>query len=382
MTKTTKKTMLLAATIAMLVSGTAGCAGCNGSEVVNPTAVPTATETSVNVTETPVEDVTPSDAPTMAVTPTEEPVATVAPTQTPLPTATPEPTATSTPTPSPEPTVTPTPVPTNTPTPKPTSTPKPTATPTPTSTPTPTPVKGIEARDYVTFGSYEQDADLSNGKEPIEWWVLDIKDGKAFLLSKYVLDAQAYDTKFDRNAWLEAPLTAVNDFATTWEECTLRAWLNDEFYNTAFTESEQESILLSEVKNLPNSSSGASSGPDTKDYVYLLSEEEALQYFGKGRILTYYEGKGDGPTEREQLGIPTAYAKEQGAYMDIWHTTRWYYNLYSPYWLRTIAEIPTGAANIAEDGFMSLAGSYADAKLSVRPCLWIDVETADVEKTN
>ncbi len=370
MKKMTKKIMLLAATAAMLVTGTAGCAG---SEVVNPTAAPTATEKPAEATK----------APTMTITPTKEPVATLTPTA--APTATPEPTATSTPTPSPEPTATATP--TSTPTPKPTSTPKPTATPKPTSTPTPTPVKGIKAGDYVTFGSYEQDADLSNGKEPIEWWVLDIKDGKAFLLSKYVLDAQAYDTKFDYNVYFETLYYTPNDFklsdfSTTWEECTLRAWLNDEFYNTAFTESEQESVLLSEVKNLPNSSSGASSGPDTKDYVYLLSEEEALQYFGKGRILTLYEELGDGPTEREHLGIPTAYAKEQGAYIDIWSAHYWYYNLYSPYWLRTIAEIPNGAAHIDNDGFMSLAGSYADAELSVRPCLWIDVETADVEKTN
>lgn len=42
----------------------------------------------------------------------------------------------------------------------------------------------------VRFGSYEQDNDTSNGKEPIEWIVLSVDEeqGRALLLSRYVLD--------------------------------------------------------------------------------------------------------------------------------------------------------------------------------------------------
>ena len=47
--------------------------------------------------------------------------------------------------------------------------------------------------NIVAFGRYEQDNDLTNGPEPIEWIVLDVVDGektKALLLSKYGLDAK------------------------------------------------------------------------------------------------------------------------------------------------------------------------------------------------
>ena len=46
----------------------------------------------------------------------------------------------------------------------------------------------------VTFGSYEQDNDTSNGKEPLEWIVLSYQDGKSLLISKYGLDCQPYNT--------------------------------------------------------------------------------------------------------------------------------------------------------------------------------------------
>lgn len=37
--------------------------------------------------------------------------------------------------------------------------------------------------NIVTFGSYEQDADTSNGNEPLEWIVLKYENGRALLLS-------------------------------------------------------------------------------------------------------------------------------------------------------------------------------------------------------
>ena len=48
--------------------------------------------------------------------------------------------------------------------------------------------------NIVTFGHYEQDNDLSNGPEEIEWIVLDFdeKDHKALLISRYGLDAKPY----------------------------------------------------------------------------------------------------------------------------------------------------------------------------------------------
>lgn len=100
-------------------------------------------------------------------------------------------------------------------------------------------VEASEAQvgDTVRFGSYEQDNDLNNGAEAIEWLVLDKQDGKLLLLSKDALDAKPYNEE---------------DEDVTWETCTLRSWLNDTFYTTAFRQEEQGSIATTKVKNEDN----------------------------------------------------------------------------------------------------------------------------------
>ena len=65
------------------------------------------------------------------------------------------------------------------------------------------------AGDTVVFGSYEQDNDLTNGKEPLEWIVLKTEEGRAMLITRYLIDARAYHKAF------------VN---MTWSECTLRVF--------------------------------------------------------------------------------------------------------------------------------------------------------------
>ena len=114
----------------------------------------------------------------------------------------------------------------------------------------------------VTFGRYEQDGNEENGPEEIEWVVLDVQDGKALLLSKYGLEAKPYNTEY----------TDV-----TWETCTLRAWLNSDFLNKAFSTEEQSAILTTTVDN--SSSQGYNDlisidGNNTQDKIFLLSYAE------------------------------------------------------------------------------------------------------------
>lgn len=95
---------------------------------------------------------------------------------------------------------------------------------------------GLKVGDEVTFGTYEQDTERANGAEPIVWVTLDVKDGKAMLVSKDVLDAFYID-----------------------EYNTL---LIDRFYNNAFTDEEK-----SEIANV----NGAN--------VSILTDDEATKYF-------------------------------------------------------------------------------------------------------
>lgn len=98
--------------------------------------------------------------------------------------------------------------------------------------------------------------------EKIRWRVLQ-NDGKTlFVMADTALDSRAFNIGYDRSV--------------TWENCTLRKWLNNEFYNMAFDRIEQESILLQNVSQSPDSVNWhRNSGSDTKDKIYLLSITEA-----------------------------------------------------------------------------------------------------------
>lgn len=69
--------------------------------------------------------------------------------------------------------------------------------------------------DIFILGEYEQDNDLGNGKEPIEWIVLENNDGVIYAISKYVLDVQPFNK-------------------TETENCTLDNWLETTFRDNAF----------------------------------------------------------------------------------------------------------------------------------------------------
>jgi len=129
--------------------------------------------------------------------------------------------------------------------------------------------------DVVKFGSYEQDG-IDNGTEAIEWYVVAREDGKALLLSRYVLKLGSYhnDDKTSENI--------------TWETCTLRSWLNNNFYEEAFIDNEKILINESPLINNDNPAWGTVGGNDTIDKVFILSIDEIAKYF----TFNYADAKG------------------------------------------------------------------------------------------
>ncbi len=148
---------------------------------------------------------------------------------------------------------------------------------------------------YIVFGAYEQDGDESNGPEPIEWEVLEENGNGTFLVSRYVLDCRPYNTV---------------DTEVTWESCTLRGWLNNEFLNHAFTQTEQGLINTTNVANPDNPYYGTPGGNSTSDRIFLLSVEEVRSHYS---FNSWYEEYQYGYSQ-ELIIPPTAYAKQQGVY--------------------------------------------------------------------
>lgn len=194
--------------------------------------------------------------------------------------------------------------------------------------------------DYITFGSYEQDNDLSNGKESIEWLVLDKQDGKVLVISKYALDAKPYNDEY---------------VDVTWETCTLRSWLNDEFFSEAFTSSEKSQIPTVTVTADSNPNYDTNPGNNTQDKVFLLSIDEANEYF-------------DSDGERECK--PTEYAIAQGAFMS--ESTGYEGNCY--WWLSTPGRSSSYACSVYYNGYVYNNGSRVDNLIvAVCPAMWIEL---------
>ncbi len=186
----------------------------------------------------------------------------------------------------------------------------------------------------VTFGSYEQDNDTSNGKEPIEWIVLDVQHGKSLIISKYALDCQCYNKMYAD---------------VTWETCSLRKWLNGTFLEEAFSKEEQEKIPTVTVTADKNPKCYTDPGKDTKDRVFLLSIQETEKYFA---------------SSDELQCKPTAYAISQECDVDQAVGTCWW-------WLRSIGELSKRAAHVHHYFGIYYGGEDVDYGGAVRPALWI-----------
>ena len=214
----------------------------------------------------------------------------------------------------------------------------------------------IAAGDVITFGHYEQDNDPDNGPEPIEWMVLDVQDGKALLLSRDGLDAGKYNTEW----------TAV-----TWENCTLRSWLNSDFLNSAFTAEEQAAILMTEVDNSESqgySGWSTTGGNSTHDQIFLLSYEEANKYLD----VQHWEIDGADENMKSRV-VPTAYAIARGAECNSFYQTAdgqpagWW-------WLRSPGFNQDNAAYVNNDGSLSDLNATNTDNV-IRPALWIDLNS-------
>ncbi len=205
------------------------------------------------------------------------------------------------------------------------------------------PCRAAEKGSQVEFGHYEQDNDLSNGMEPIQWLILDRIGDQLLLLSSSALEAKPYHTE--------------SFAAVTWEESTLREWLNGYFYTTAFDQAEQKTIPAVRNQNPDQSAVGTEGGADTLDRVFLLSEAEAKIYFGN---------------EIDQDTIGTARATQFVSHQDIETDEEgrvcW--------WLRSPGVYPYSAQFVDQDGKIYLSGAYTDIdyQFAVRPALWLDLK--------
>lgn len=208
--------------------------------------------------------------------------------------------------------------------------------------------------DCINFGNYWQNdtngdgtADHNDSKEPIKWRVLSINENDAFLLADKNLDWQLYNEK----------RTGV-----FWETCTLRGWLNNNFFQSAFSDIEQSAIITTTVINADNPQYGIAGGNTTSDKVYLLSPDETVN--------SNYGFTSDYAHDETREAKNTVYAKDCGA-RTVWaaeHEGNGYW------WLRSPGMYSNAAAKVSSVGNVEFEGSYADGRNpAVRPVLHLNL---------
>ena len=214
--------------------------------------------------------------------------------------------------------------------------------------------------DTVFFGAYEQDNNTSNGKEDVEWIVLARENGRILVISRFALDCQQYNT---------------SDNNVTWENCSLRKWLNESFLNSAFSKDER-AMIPSVTVNSAVLGANLGSNPyadhpiSTTDQVFLLSEQELDKYHGVFLLSTQeYFGVGNYNAYNAVFRCQgTAYCYAKGGFK----TSTGGYTLW---WLRG----PNNECDYFEvyvddyGHFNECAYNVRSGNITVRPALWIDL---------
>ena len=198
----------------------------------------------------------------------------------------------------------------------------------------------------ISFGRYK-------------WRVLYAKGNTALLITDEITDIGIpYDN-------------TVNLDGVTWEDCSLRKWLNDEFL-MRFSKAQRSRILKRRVTPENNPWFHTEAGNQTEDKVFLLTISAVIRNFGDSRHLkTRPENSWAYEEDGLSYAIDDRYnAARQAAYKG--ENTWW--------WLRSPGEEKTKVAYVNTDGIIFLNGELAfdnggiicvGVRPGVRPAIWL-----------
>ena len=212
---------------------------------------------------------------------------------------------------------------------------------------------GVTTWDCIWFGNYYQTS--SSVKEPVKWRVLNVSGSDALLLADVNLDCRPYHDSYDY---------------VTWEECSLREWLNKDFLNAAFN--AQEKLAVKTVTNKTGISPFANftmsyGGNDTEDRVFCLSWDDLVN-----PMYGFPESTG---TAKARTARNSDYTEEKGVLV----AKASGYEGNSWWWLRTPGYYNKCACFISHDGafptFSTESGGVAvtSGYPGVRPALHINL---------
>ena len=188
----------------------------------------------------------------------------------------------------------------------------------------------------------------------IDWRVLAVEGNKALLISENSLEDRPYNT--------------IKFTYVIWETCSLRKYLNGEFYNSLGT--DKSKIAETKNSNPDNQWYGTKGGSATTDKIFLLSLDEVVKYFGDSGQLT---NRGERPKDEDNIYL-------WGVINDEYNSARIAINCKNGYnrewWLRTPGLSTIRATYVNHDGKIRICGNFSHSHYifcGVRPALWLNL---------
>ncbi|MCH5180137.1 MAG: hypothetical protein J1F32_02845 [Erysipelotrichales bacterium] len=199
--------------------------------------------------------------------------------------------------------------------------------------------------------------------EIIEWKVLSVESGSYFLLASKLLDTHNYYKNYSNRTIDNATV-----YANNYEQSDIRAWLNDDFYNTAFNlnNSYIHETIVSNSTTTDMSSDNQYICNDTNDKVYLLSYQDYLNS-------NYGFGSSAAEASSTREARTTDYARARGAWCNTRDTSKPGLKFNGSYWTRSPSnEYYYCAWNVNSSGYLSTYAVDGDSHC-VRPSISISV---------
>ena len=191
-----------------------------------------------------------------------------------------------------------------------------------------------EERPPLFVGSWPQESG-----EPIVWDVLAEEGNRKLLLSRKAVAKRPYHDA---------------DEPVSWETCSLRAWLNGDFFRAAFNDYEKQHILKIPVTADRNTYCNTDAGNSTDDHVFLLSLPEVNALLRR-KLSAKRKCEAD-PADAPDADNDNKAADDTGC---VW-------------WLRSPGSEKNEAACVNGDGQISNFGLPANTPtIAVRPCIWV-----------
>lgn len=205
--------------------------------------------------------------------------------------------------------------------------------------------------------------------EPLIWRVLDPSEG--YVMCNQIIDSQAYQDYIYYNDGKYYNSMDCTNYASDWTTSSLRGWLNENFYNTSFTDNQKAQILTTHNENKCKGYYSTYNSADTYDKIFPITYFDA-----RNSEYGYASGRRVYDTARKLYG--TDYALCQG--LDV--ETEPVGDGTSPWWLRTPDSDFRKATIVEHDGNEDSAPFVGLTKIGVVPALKFNPKSTIPEESS